>query len=828
LVSGDIYEETMHLTRLISVTGLMLGSLIVLFVSGRSAGDSAVAPSSAATRPSENYFDTKVWPILESRCAKCHLNGSRKGGLRLDSRDLILAGGDTGPAAVAHNSGKSLIIDRITTTDSDDLMPKKGPPLPKAEIDVLREWIDRGLPWGKSTTARPSYVPPLLPRRPSVPAPLVSSDSTNPIDLFLAPYLQSHHVSAPEVVDDRLYARRVFLDVLGLLPTPQQLADFEADTSSTKRPHLVSSLLADNQAYAENWMSFWDDALRNDYRGTGYIDGGRTQITGWLYNALSSNMPYDRFVRELVAAAPGAEGFTNGIIWRGAVSASQRRELQAAQGISQVFLGINMKCASCHDSFINDWTLADSYGLASIYSDSGSLDIFRCEKPTGKTATARFIYPQFGTINASDPKPVRMKRLADLITSPDDGRLTRTIVNRLWQRFMGHGLVEPADDMDKEPWDGDLLDFLASDLSDHHYDLKHTIALILTSRAYQLPAIGESDVADTSFVFRGPTVRRMSAEQMRDAVSQVTGIWSSTAATPVFPQSPDNVLLPAARWIWTDAKAATATEAGTVYFRKTIKLVAKPTAAMAIATCDNRFVLYVNGTKAGEGDDWKKPQHLDLGPYLKVGDNVIAVAAINDDIGRPNPAGFILSSTIRVPGHDPELLVTDASWVVSKEPAVEWNNQLVLATTWPPAVVLGDSSIDPWKINAILKTDHASGMKVRAVWLTRDAMMNAMGRPTREQVVTSRITQATMLQALEFTNGPELADILSRGAQLSLESAADPDKIARDVFQRALGREPTPTELEQCRQLLGNPAQRAQVEDLYWSLCMLPEFQLIY
>jgi hypothetical protein len=100
-----------------------------------SEGQTAVAP--ATTLPSdENDFDRNVWPILQSGCGKCHLNGNRKGGLRLDSREQILLGGDTGPAAVAHQSAKSLLIDRITTADSDDLMPKKGPPLPKAKIDA--------------------------------------------------------------------------------------------------------------------------------------------------------------------------------------------------------------------------------------------------------------------------------------------------------------------------------------------------------------------------------------------------------------------------------------------------------------------------------------------------------------------------------------------------------------------------------------------------------------------------------------------------------------------------------------------------------------------
>src|SRR5262249_6003766 len=153
---------------------------------------------------------------------------------------------------------------------------------------------------------------------------------------------------------------------------PQGLQAFVADRRPDKRARLVERLLNDRRRYAEHWLSFWNDALRNDYKGTGYIDGGRQQISNWLYTALFDNLPYDRFVAQLINPAPGAgaEGFSKGFTWRGVVNASQSTPMQAAQNISQVFMGVNLKCASCHDSFINDWQLADAYGLAGIYADA--------------------------------------------------------------------------------------------------------------------------------------------------------------------------------------------------------------------------------------------------------------------------------------------------------------------------------------------------------------------------------------------------------------------------------------------------------------------------
>ncbi len=260
-------------------------------------------------------------------------------------------------------------------------------------------------------------------------------------------------------------------------------------------------MLSRKDAYAQNWLSFWNDLLRNDYKGTGYIDGGRKQITKWLYSALLTNMPYDEFVAQLISPTDPSAGFTKGIVWRGVVNASQKPQMQAAQNVSQVFMGINLKCASCHDSFINDWQLADSYGLANIFSDK-PLEINECDKPTGKKAATKFLFPQLGEIKRRRrTRPFGCGSWRDVVTCPKDGRLTRTIVNRLWARFMGRGLIEPVDDMQQTAWNQDLLDWLAEDLAAHHYNLRATMARILTSQAYQLPAVdpGEAQAQDVCF-----------------------------------------------------------------------------------------------------------------------------------------------------------------------------------------------------------------------------------------------------------------------------------------------------------------------------------------
>ena len=173
-------------------------------------------------------------------------------------------------------------------------------------------------------------------------------------------------------MSDAVFARRVYLDIWGLLPSPAELRAFVDDRSPAKRAALVQRLLGDSDLYAEHWMSFWNDLLRNE-DGVSYFSdaagGARRSITPWLLPALQTNLPYDRFVSELLNPAPqtGPEGFLIGVNWRGETSAAVQPWMQASQNTAQLFLGINLKCNSCHDSFVNRWKLKDAYGLASYF-----------------------------------------------------------------------------------------------------------------------------------------------------------------------------------------------------------------------------------------------------------------------------------------------------------------------------------------------------------------------------------------------------------------------------------------------------------------------------
>ena len=510
-----------------------LGGLLVIAIAALSAGLAPAAkPAAAELPPVADHkvdFHKEVAPILANSCVRCHANAKHQGGFSIEDRSAVLKGSDSGAVVVPGKSSESLLIRLVAGLEADRVMPAKGPRLTAAQIGLLRAWIDQGLSWEEGFTFHRAPAAPLGPRRPNLPAQATASASANPIDLLLEPYFVANHVTPGDVVDDRTYIRRVYLDLVGLLPEPDAVRLFVASTAADKRAKLVERLLQNKQAYTEHWLTFWNDALRNAYRGTGYIDGGRVPISKWLYQSLYDNKPYDQFVHELISPTKDSDGFARGIVWRGVVNASQEPPMQAAQNVSQVFMAINLKCASCHDSFINDWTLDDSYGLAGIFSET-PLEEHRCDKPNGKFAPLKFLYPELGGVDAKAPRAERLKQLADLMTKPANGRLTRTMVNRLWAHFLGRGLVEPVDDLDQPPWQPDLLDWLAADLVDHHYDLKQTMQVICTSRAYQLQAVGASPPAEKTFVFRGPIVKRMTAEEFVDAVSAVTEVWPKKAA----------------------------------------------------------------------------------------------------------------------------------------------------------------------------------------------------------------------------------------------------------------------------------------------------------
>ena len=610
----------------------------------------------------------EVQAIFAHNCYKCHSSKKVKGELRLDQKHMALKGGEDGPVIIPGKPDESEIIRRITLPRNDeDAMPSKGKTLQKQEIELLRYWIAMGAPWPDSSKQSNEFrVAKLEPRNPPLPV-STRADITNPIDLWVDKYFNTNKISWPQIVDDRIFLRRIYLDVIGMLPSPEEQKEFFNDPRADKRSIKIKQLLARNDDYALHWLTFWNDALRNDYTGTGYITDGRFNVTDWLYKSLQSNKPYDQFVKELISPNKESKGFIEGIRWRGVINASQTTQMQAAQNVSQVFLGLNLKCASCHNSFISDWKLDDAYAFANIFSDS-TLEINRCDIPTGKKAGTRILWQQLGEIDSTANRTEKLKQLAEYLTKPANGRLYRTIVNRMWAQLLGRGLIEPVDAMDNEPWSQDLLDWMASDFTNNQYDLKEMIYLITSSKAYQLPSVGINNanmIANGNYKFAGRLRKRISAEQFIDALSSIL--------TPVY----------------------------------------------------------------------------------------------SDSLIKYNPFGKV-------------------SW------------------------------------------DKTNQKFARASLVANDNLLTALGRPNRETVSTGRDSQANLLQALELTNGEKFNRVLTKGAIQWKKDYPDSNGIIDMLYQKALGRTPDKREIETAGRMLGDKPDVEAIADLFWSVVLLPEFQIVY
>ena len=774
-----------------------------------------LALNAHAFSPEELQISAEARGVLAHSCTKCHGQHKQKGGLRLDTKEATLKGGEDGAVLSPGKPGESDLMRRVLLAKGhEDAMPPKDGPLEARDVETLRKWVAAGAPWPDGETAGVVFQrAPIAPRRPEFPA--ETDDLANPVDKFVAGYFRERKMAWAQLVDDRTFLRRATLDLLGLLPTWNEVQAFSGD-----RAGAVDALLARKGDYAAHWFTMWNDALRNDFTGTGYIDGGRRQISKWLFAALREELPFDAFVRELIAPpTPESDGFIKGIVWRGSVSAGQTPQMQAAQNLSQVFLGLNLKCASCHDSFISDYKLRDSYALAAVFADK-PLAIARCDKPTGEESGPGFFWPELGTVRTEQGRKERQLELAALLTKKENGRLARTLVNRLWAACFGRGLVEPVDSMDNQPWSRDLLDWLAWDFAENGWNVKRTLALIATSRTYALPAVAVADVESLgkpSFVFQGPVVRRLSAEQFADAVSRVAAPLYDKTSFPVG-GAQDAGLAKNALWIWHGEGDAPAENfaVGTRYFRRVVTLPpGKVRQAVVVATADNGFSLRVNGRDVMSSTTWEVAKHADVTDAVASAEKLIIAVEANNTA--PGAAGLRLALAVSIAGQkEPFIVETNPDWRTSDASEADWEKTDFDESAWTPAV-----ESEPERLWANVRDFHLTFEPpsfVRASLVQNDELQGALGRPIRDQVTMSRASQATLLQALTLTNGRNFAATLDKAANAWDARFSDPRVRLTEIYHTALLRSPRPEELA---------FASAATSDLLWSIVLQPEFQLI-
>ena len=364
----------------------------------------------------------------------------------------------------------------------------------------------------------------------------------NEIDDLVWKKLKLLGILPSPLANETTFHRRVYLRAIGRLPTPDETRAFLADDSSDKRIRLIDQLL-ERPEYADFWANKWADLLRpNPYRvGIKAV----WMLHAWLRESFRENKPYDQFARELVAA--------RGSTWRNGATVihrDRRQTVEIASSISQLFLGVRLECAKCHHHPFEVWSQDDFYGFASYFTRVGrrgglSPPISGGEELVFTSSSGRINHgrtgqpvspkPLTGESLEIDPEDDPREILMDWMTDPSNPFFAKVMANRIWAEIMGHGLVEPIDDIRAtNPASNEaLLNYLADDFRNHGYDIKHLIRRIMTSHVFGLSSTPSdrnvSDVKNFSRYYR----QRLRAEVLLDAVNDVLETGDEFSAMPV-------------------------------------------------------------------------------------------------------------------------------------------------------------------------------------------------------------------------------------------------------------------------------------------------------
>ena len=364
----------------------------------------------------------------------------------------------------------------------------------------------------------------------------------NYIDELIDAKLKRLKVLPSPPVGDAEFLRRVSLDLIGLPPTPEEIRAFVEDKtdSLTKRGRTVDRLIA-RPEFVDHWTLKWGDLLQVSRRYLG--DKGMWEFREWIRESIAQNKPYDKFVYELLTARgssyenPAANFFR---VTRNAKASMEKT--------TQLFMGVRLVCTQCHDHPFEKWTQNQYYEMTAFFGSVGlkpgfqsgdeivydKRDDYEVKHPkTGRVVAAKYLVASIG----APPIPNTSERrdaLVEWLTSKDNPFFARAIANRIWSYFLGRGIIEPVDDIraSNPPANEALLEALTKDLTDHGFDLRYLMKTIVNSRAYQAGIQTNVWNDDDKVNFSHAVPRRLSAEELMDALSLAAG------ARPKFPEVP--------------------------------------------------------------------------------------------------------------------------------------------------------------------------------------------------------------------------------------------------------------------------------------------------
>jgi cytochrome c553 len=577
---------------------------------------SAAPAADARPQAAEEFFEKSVRPLLAANCFECHGPDKKRGGLRLDSRAAALKGGDTGPALVPGKPEESRLIAALSHKDKLKMPPEN--PLSPKQIEVLTTWIRQGAVWpdsadkvrvtpgdnGFTISAKDrafwSFQPIADPALPRVhDADWVKTD----VDRFVLARLEAEKLRPSAPADKRTLLRRATFDLTGLPPTPDEIDAFMKDESPDAFAKVVDRLLV-SPAYGERWARHWLDIARygedqaHTFQARKYPYGWRYR--DWVVKAFNDDLPYDRFVKEQIAAdlldlperkenLPALGFFALGPVYYGDAKKLDQYD-DRIDTLCRGVLGLTVACARCHDHKFDPISSKDYYALAGVVAGTEYVEVPfgppRQGPPAPPDDNKKKPEPPRGPIIHAlkdGPQPVDFRvhirgnpdnlgaeaprrflailsgegkrftkgsgrlELAEAVAGKDNPLTARVIVNRLWQHHFGTGLVRTTSNfgaLGERPTHPELLDHLATHLIKSGWSLKALHREMMLSATYQQDSRADKaryEVDPENKLLWRVSRRRLEVEAWRDAMLAASGNLDRTLGGPSLDlASPDN------------------------------------------------------------------------------------------------------------------------------------------------------------------------------------------------------------------------------------------------------------------------------------------------
>jgi hypothetical protein len=360
----------------------------------------------------------------------------------------------------------------------------------------------------------------------------------NFVDTLVNAKLKQLQILASDLCSDEEFLRRAYLDATGRLPTVEETQAFLADASPDKRDRLVDALV-DSDDYASFWTLMTGDILRSNAKKLNAT--GVQKFRLWIYESIRNDKPLNVFARELLTASGSAYHNPAANYWR-----ASRDPQDATETTAQLFLGIRIQCAKCHNHPFERWTQDNYYGIGAAFARIG--------RKTGASAEEEVVFvskagevtqPRTGKqmkthllLKGDVDVPVERDRreiFAEWLTANDNPFFARASVNRIWGQLLGRGIVEPVDDFrdSNPPSNAPLLDALSAEFIKNGYSRKWAVKTIMKSRTYQLSSRKNQFNGNDEIYFSHANTRLLSAEQLLDAICQVTSVPETFPGAPV-------------------------------------------------------------------------------------------------------------------------------------------------------------------------------------------------------------------------------------------------------------------------------------------------------